>query len=136
MDERTVTLHADNLFSKWGFRDGDLFKEIVDELVEEGLIDPHLWAVAHDGTDKHSPQDVALLKAVKKFLLPALKSRVKVHLCWTHNPVRAYKLNGKKDYYDELGWLFTEEHVQVEVPVEQIKKWIVRQYKKDMKGKA
>lgn len=91
----TYTLFASGLLSKFGFSDGDLLDDYAfDEVLPEDL-------------SRHVP----LIAAVRKYLLPALDSRVEVEEIDTiHNPIRA--TDETRQYVDES--------VSVEVTFEQI----------------
>ena len=73
------TLHSDSLFDKFGFRDGDLFWDFLDE---------------HDVGELIDERDF-LFRAVKMFLLPVVNAKLgrellieRVVTC--HNPARVH----------------------------------------------
>lgn len=75
-----TTLHADSLWSKFGFGDGDLLWEPLCDLGFEDVSDR-----------------VVLKRCIHKYLLPALPSPVEVwEIGGIHNPVRAVDF-GKED---------------------------------------
>lgn len=76
MDE-VLTLWSDDLFSKWGFNDGDLPDPVWDLIINENL----------DRRTIHW-RDV-LCNLVKKYVLPLLDQEVGVYQMSTaHNPIR------------------------------------------------
>lgn len=68
-----IILHASDLYSKWGFQDGDL---LMDTQFDEQL----------EKMDDHK----ALESLIREFLLPALPDPVEIEFYESiHNPVRA-----------------------------------------------
>lgn len=79
----TLTLFSDELFSKWGFNDGDMPDDVCDHLDE---IYP-VWPIL----DWHK----ILVRLVKEHLLPILEQHVElVEICTNHNPIRASTVDG------------------------------------------
>lgn len=81
---RVLTLFSTGLLSKWGFSDGDLPDEIWDILDERG----------HHDAEEHW-HDV-LTQLVETRLVPTLDQTIElVTLETSHNPVRAYSVDGR-----------------------------------------
>lgn len=85
----TVTLRAACLLSKWGFGDGDTPDDLLD-----------YWGdlVDHNAFDWHA----VLRRLVRTHLLPELQKHhdVEVHDVETaHNPIRAWRIDGREVAY-------------------------------------
>ena len=85
-------LLSDDLLSKWGFGDGDMFDDLC-------------WALEQaEGIDVDG-QDV-LKAAVRRWMLPRLRQRVEVVEIETiHNPIRASTVDGEsvEHFWYEVG---------------------------------
>lgn len=80
MTVSTLTLHAEDLASKWGFNDGDIPDHIWDALELEA--DERLDEIAAHWHD-------VLRRLVRKHLVPLLPEGVRVYDIETiHNPIR------------------------------------------------
>jgi hypothetical protein len=105
----TVTLHAEDLWSKWGFFDGDIFTTFdwADEMTFMA------WSeVLHSDFDP-------LIDAVRTYLVPAIEaaghSVELVEIATHHNPIRAVGyLTGEA----EPDWAY---EISVDVTLEQIR---------------
>lgn len=71
-------LHALSLCSRYGFSDGDL------------LSDEDFDARLYQGDGMYISDDLPLMAAVRKYLVPKLDPRVEIEeICTHHNPIRA-----------------------------------------------
>jgi hypothetical protein len=98
-EEPALVLWADDLYSKWGFGDGDL-----PDALEEWLDDERQGLAWFDRNAWHS----VLIRLVQTFLIPRLDQAVTVCLVDTlHNPIRAASVDGREvtrqDHLDDGG---------------------------------
>lgn len=113
-----TTFHADQLFQRWGFGDGDLLDDLLwdNNLGEVHLDRDRCMQFAHE----------VLAAAVERWLLPALPEAVETYrICTIHNPIRAKALD-----YDQPCPTALQD-VSVEVPDEDILK-LARQLKSQL----
>lgn len=91
----TLTLHAESLFSKWGFCDGDMIGDWLDEVDDSGRdIRRHL------GIDYHR----VLRYLVRTYLLPLIPGDFTLcDISTAHNPIRVNTWRGEEwdDYADD-----------------------------------
>lgn len=92
-----MRFYPNSLLSKWGFHDGD----ILDDIAWDNKIE-----VDHD----------ALIRIVKKYVIPKIKNKIKVFEIGTiHNPIRAESVDGKDiDCYNGSDIKLDPEYVDVE----------------------
>ena len=89
-DEDGIALYAADLWSKWGFNDGDMPDEVWDALEEEGIDVLHL--------DWHR----VLIDLVRTFLVPRLDVEVELQeIITSHNPIRSVDA-GDYSYGDKI----------------------------------
>jgi hypothetical protein len=90
--EQGLSLHANDLLSKWGFADGDLIYNFWEDTHPDESI-PEIYS--------HS----VLIELVRAHLLPALAEQghsfIHHEISTIHNPIRLYELDGKGvDWFD------------------------------------
>ena len=96
-----MRLYADSLLSKWGFEDGDILADYVNNPLRPLFI---IQTAEHD----------ALVELVRTHLLPALDQKVEVYTLETiHNPIRANTIDGVTWYEDDDRPVLTPEYVEV-----------------------
>jgi hypothetical protein len=83
MEEDAVDVFPDCLYSKWGFKDGDLLREWSGRWHHD---------LRRPGVDQH----LVLVRLVREYVLPKLDQRVEVVVeqGTVHNPIRAASVNG------------------------------------------
>lgn len=90
-----MIFYTSSLLSKWGFKDGDIFDDI---LYDNFITMPEVTAEPHDREHQ------ALIHIVKEFILPKLDQKVEVvEICTIHNPIRAKTVDGvnvEDQWYD------------------------------------
>jgi hypothetical protein len=101
----SVTLNECDLYSKWGFGDGDIIREYfyTEGSVLDGL-NEKFDAIAPDAP--MSLDHLTLIAIVKKYLIPALPYKVNAEEYTTcHNPIRADKWidEDDEDLYELVG---------------------------------
>lgn len=92
MAEPVLVLHATGLASKYGFSDGDLVRDFVLGLVDDGWVDPEVEDWLWDSPDRE-----ALVRLVRDRLVPAIPAGLGLELLelgTTHNPIRASRVDG------------------------------------------
>lgn len=127
---RNLILTADSLLTKWGFDDGDLVKDYLDELHDYAWIPSPI-----------SPERDELLHAVvMQYLVPELGRRgIEVEIVRTitcHNPIRATAVSGKRtvDFLMQDDWINPLEGVSVSVKPEEIVELVVKYQTQHKKG--
>jgi len=111
-----IRFFADDLFSKWGFGDGDMLSDNLDDHLSRGEYSALI-------RNEHE----ILNAAVKKFLVPEIeKNGYKLDLAFIgccHNPTRTRSVNGvQADWYADHAVDTTDGsdiepgHVDVEIP--------------------
>lgn len=90
MNEDVVTFQTNDLYSKFGFNDGDILNSLLDYYNSEFFVRN---GKVYDGGQ-------ALIKVVKFFIVPFINKKIKVYeVVSYHNPVRAeYTIKG---FYDD-----------------------------------
>lgn len=98
---KSITLHAFDLLSKWGFGDGDIIDDLRIELDSD--------------LDVYRSDDL-LCELVERYLKPLLPPDVVLYrICSIHNPIRAhYEDDGYAAMLEKLG------SISVDVTVEQV----------------
>lgn len=76
----TLTLSSDDLFSKWGFSDGDL--------LYDAFLDSYMGNKTLLAESMHSFAHALLVLLVKRHLLPKCPSDDVHEICTAHNPIR------------------------------------------------
>ena len=85
-----IHLHAESLFSKWGFCDGDVLDDILWDLYEGYTPNDYVFEGKSGAECDHGFSHALLIELVKQKLLPELPVGFKIHhLSTCHNPVRA-----------------------------------------------
>lgn len=100
-----IRLSVEDLRSKWGFADGDLLDDLLDEggvefpkggWLFDGVFDVHAYGFSH----------CVLIDLVEKLLLPALPRKVRTYRVSTlHNPIRledGEDVSGMEEAYVDL----------------------------------
>lgn len=81
-----MTFHTNDLLSKWGFGDGDM---LTDLLEDNGLDMPY-------DMERMRYDHMVLVEVVKTYVVPPIKETVVViEYNTNHNPIRASEVNGK-----------------------------------------
>lgn len=97
---RSVYLPSDDLFTKFGFSDGDLLNDVLDDHYPDGV--PNLPG------DHLGFRHRVLVRVVREHLLPRCPSADVYEISTLHNPIR----------YEDSVSRFTE--VEVWVPVDEV----------------
>lgn len=81
----SYTLYTEDLNSKFGFGDGDMFQEICIDFEEKN-------GLPFDSIDDHE----VLRQVIKRYLLPKLDKRVTIYETFStcHNPCRVTSVDG------------------------------------------
>lgn len=84
----TLTLHAESLFSKWGFRDGDMIGDWLDEVDDSGRDIRRYLDVDYHRVLRH---------LVRTYLLPLIPGEFTLYDIETcHNPIRIDTWRGEQ----------------------------------------
>lgn len=96
----TVRFYTNGLCSKFGFNDGDLLEDVIEDL-NDGVFIPAL---------NHR----VLAAVVKEFVIPKLDQNVEIMEVETiHNPIRVSKINGVELTYNQGDPTLTPEYIDV-----------------------
>lgn len=106
MDATSIRLRAVDLFSKWGFSDG----EVLFDVLFDNELEPTVWTfdgVTGGGFEHRQTFDSCLvIRLVREFLVPAIPRPFGVHRTFSaHNPVRAdmgETVDGLADIYIDV----------------------------------
>jgi hypothetical protein len=103
------------LLSKWGFGDGDMLEDVLDEWLDGK------WPDEDFAADALGFEHRVLVRVVREHVLPHVTTPVEVYELGTiHNPIRAKTVNGGPwdDYTTDVdGWLEPE---YVDVPLSEV----------------
>lgn len=82
---KQISIKTDGFLSKWGFHDGDIFDDFLED---------------HGETCAMGYAHKFLERVLKELVIPKIKNKIEIVFIETiHNPVRAEKVDGK-----EVNW--------------------------------